>query len=217
MKLDFLRKIQLDQLLFFFSGGKDSIVMLDLITKYTNIKKIIGVFLYFIPNLIYKNEIISYYSKKYNVEIKQIPHPDYFIYQQNEVYGRENNLDRKYTQTELKLGNYQAYIKKKFGIEWGAIGYKRSDSITRARQFYKYTAIDTKHKYIYPVAYFTDNDIYFYLKKNKLKLPAEYANDFKGDITTPFSQEILLFLKQNYESDYDKIMETFPQLESIFV
>ena len=51
----------------------------------------------------------------------------------------------------------------------------------------------------------------------KLKLPIEYQHDFRNEITTPFSQEILLFLKDNYSMDYEKIIQTFPQIESIFV
>ena len=128
-----------------------------------------------------------------------------------------NNLDRKYTQKELKLGEYQKKLKKDMDIPWGALGYKKTVSITRARQFYKYSEIDHINKYVYPVAYFSDKDIYYYIKRKKLRLPVEYQHGFGNEITTPFSQEILFFLKENYINDYHKILNTFPQLESIFL
>ena len=97
MKFDFLKNINLDKCILFISGGKDSIVSLDLLKRYANIRQLIGVYFYFIPDLQYKNEILDYYSNKYNFEIKQIPHPFFLQYKQNQVYGIKNDLDRKYT------------------------------------------------------------------------------------------------------------------------
>jgi 3'-phosphoadenosine 5'-phosphosulfate sulfotransferase (PAPS reductase)/FAD synthetase len=144
MKFDFLKNIDYSKVLLFFSGGKDSIVMLDLLSKYSKIEKIIGVYLYFVPDMSYKNEIIDYYSKKYNIDIIQAPHPFHILYQQKRVYGIENNLDRKYTMQELQLGVYQKNLKIKMDIEYGSLGYKKTDSITRARQLYKFGEIDKK-------------------------------------------------------------------------
>ena len=58
-----------DTVLVGFSGGKDSIVTLDLCVKY--FKNVIPFFLYIAPDLSFQERQLKWYENKYNLEISR--------------------------------------------------------------------------------------------------------------------------------------------------
>lgn len=213
MDLSFLKNVKLKEAILFFSGGKDSIASLDLIRD--RIENITAIYLYFIPGLEYKKELFQYYENRYGIKILEFPHPFYYTYQINNVYGMENQTNGKFKKKDLTVGNFYRKYKNEFKIEYSIIGDKRADNITRARILFKHGAVDVVNKIIYPVAYFSNKEVYRYIEEKKLILHKCYHSGFKGDITTPFSKDTLLFFKENYINDFYKILEIFPQIESI--
>ncbi|MEG0505551.1 MAG: phosphoadenosine phosphosulfate reductase family protein, partial [Raoultibacter sp.] len=61
-----------DTVLVGFSGGKDSIVTLDLCMR--NFKTVIPFFLYIAPNLEFQEKTLRWYEEKYGQEIVRMPH-----------------------------------------------------------------------------------------------------------------------------------------------
>lgn len=61
-----------DKILISFSGGKDSLIVLDLCSK--AFKKVICFFMYLIPGLDHIERQLQCAEKKYGVEILQYPH-----------------------------------------------------------------------------------------------------------------------------------------------
>ena len=57
-----------------FSGGKESIVTLDLCFRY--FKRVVPFFMYICPDLSFQNKTIEWSEKKYQTEIIRIPHMD---------------------------------------------------------------------------------------------------------------------------------------------
>jgi len=214
MNFSFLSGLKISEAIIFFSGGKDSIVSLDLIRNH--IDNLTGIYLEYIPGLKYKDELFNYYENRYNFKIIKKDHPFWLLYQQKNVYGCKNNITEKIKLTDLKLGKFYNKYKKELNIEWHIIGEKRTDDITRARKLFKSTPIDKTNKIIYPVALFSDKEIFKYIEFKKLILPIEYKlYNVKHDHNVAFSKEALLFFKNNFIDDYYKILEIFPQIESI--
>ena len=212
MNISFLKKIKLEEAILYFSGGKDSIVSLDLIRPHVN--NLVCIFLENIQGLIYRDELFNYYEKRYKVKILKRFHPDYYKWQKKQVYGMENNAT-ELKLTDLKVGKFYKKYRTELNIEWMILGEKRSDDITRARKFYRYSEIDQVNKIIYPVAYFSNKEIFEYIKIKKLLQLKCYDFDYNHEITGYFSKDVLNWFKDNYLKDYYTILETFPQLESI--
>jgi sulfate adenylyltransferase subunit 2 len=214
LNFDFLKNLKLDEAIIFFTGGKDSIASLDLIRPYIN--NLIGIYLEYIPGLKFKDNIFKYYEERYNFKIIKRPHPQWFLYQINKVYGIENKIEKKIKKIDLKLGKFYKLYKNELNIKWSILGEKRSDDITRARKIYKTTPIDKENNIIYPVAYFSDKEIFKYIKQKKLILPKEYYETrATHEMNTPFSKDSLLYFKENFYEDYEKIINIFPQIEGI--
>ena len=63
-----------DSVIVAFSGGKESVVVLDLCFRFfRNVKPF---FMYICPNLSFQERTIEWYERKYQTEIMRIPHMD---------------------------------------------------------------------------------------------------------------------------------------------
>ena len=187
----------------FFSTGKDSVVILDLCHKF--IKNIKVVSLYIVPDLEYKNKLLSIYEKKYKLNIHQFPLPDI------------NNIFIKYSMKKgrkLKQIDIENYIREKFDINYVVYGYKMVDSVNRAGIMnapYVKDGIDTKNNRLFPLARWSQKEVLYYIKQNKLFLSPEYDYGFR-DINE-FTKESLNFIKEKFHRDYKKIIDFYPFLK----
>lgn len=63
-----------DEVIVGFSGGKDSIVTLDICFRF--FKKVKPFFMYICPGLSFQEKTLEWYERKYQTEIIRIPHMD---------------------------------------------------------------------------------------------------------------------------------------------
>lgn len=204
-----------DSAILMFSGGKDSIACLDLAAKY--FKNIIPVYLYFVRGLSFKEIHFKYYQKKYNVNIVQFP--------RCEDLSRHINSGA-YQIKKIKIPSIRQYemdlfLRRTLDESWIIYGYKRSDSLQRRGILNancsdgekKYTGgIDLRNQKIYPIANWTELDVFRYLKMKKLPLSAEYSSGFR-DINA-LKGDALVWIYNNFRNDYFLIKKQYPFIEA---
>jgi len=157
--------------------------------------------MYKVQGISYREKILKYYETRYKVKIVQIPDYDlmnYQIIQSNSKKGK------------IKIGDIENYLRRKLNISYIVYGQKNTDGFMTKLKIH--TGIDQKFKRFYPVAIWTDNEIFEYIKKNKLPLSPEYQVGFKNIDT--FKGEPLLYIYNNYPDDYQKIKKQFPHIEA---
>lgn len=134
-----------DAVLVGFSGGKDSVVTLDLCMRY--FKRVTPYFMYLVRGLEFQERTIQFYENKYDTEILRVPH---FMLSDFLRYGsfRMPDLDVPIVHT-VDLYNY---MRNKTGIYWIAAGERISDSIVRRAMIKSSGTIDKKRGRIYPIA-----------------------------------------------------------------
>jgi sulfate adenylyltransferase subunit 2 len=76
------------------------------------------------------------------------------------------------------------------------------------------SGIDERNRKIYPVADWNDKRIMAYIRLNSLLLPPEYSHGLKHDFCVP-DTKLLLYLKNNFPADYQKVIAEFPNLEAL--
>ena len=194
-----------DQCIVFFSGGKDSIVTLDLCARY--FKRIHVVFMYMVPGLSFQEAQLQWYEDKYGVEIERIPH---FMMSEILRYGVFRKHD--FNVPIVKITDIYKYLRATNEIWWIAAGERIADSIVRRAMIKNSGSIDEKRGRVYPVAHWNKQEVMRYIQHHRLKLTPEMrvlGNSFSFD-PRQFPK-----LKEHYPKDYEKIMEWFPFIEAV--
>lgn len=184
-----------------FSTGKDSIVTLDLCCKF--IKNIKVVHLYFVKDLSYRDRFLKYYEDRYSVKIDKYPQVDVSRIFSNKAFTNNIKDVPKLKQVDMEL-----YLRKEYNMSYLAYGYRKDESLQRRGHLTSCNAFEKKFKRFFPVADWSQKDIFNYIKKEKLPLPVEYSFGFR-DINF-FEGEGLMWLYRNYPEDYEKMKLQYP-------
>ena len=190
-----------DSVIVGFSGGKDSIVTLDLCFKY--FKRVVPFFMYLVPNLEFQEQMLRRYEERYNTEIIRIPH---FEVSNFLKYGSFTQFD---TNVDIVgINDTYAYLRQETGIHWIAAGERCADSIVRNAMIKKSGSIDYQRGRFYPLAYWKKQEVLQYIKYKKLYLSPEQKK--LGFSFRSLAGNEVAVIKEMYPDDYEKILKVYP-------
>lgn len=190
-----------DSIIVGFSGGKDSIVTLDLCVR--NFKNVFPFFMYLVPGLSFQEAQIRWYEQKYGLEVMRIPHPMLSTWLRWGCY-RKAGYDRQ----EITFNDIYNYVRIETGAWWIGAGERIADSIIRRAMIKKSGTVDEQRGRVYPVGHFRKADVLAYIKAKRLKLTPEYkilGYSFRG--IDPCD---MVKIKRHYPADYARIEAMFP-------
>ena len=194
-----------DSVIVGFSGGKDSVVTLDLCFKF--FKKVQPFFMYLVPNLKFQEKMLMWYEKRYKINIMRIPHfevSNFLKYGSFTLY--DENVDI------VRINDIYNYVRIDTGIHWIAAGERCADSIVRNAMIKKSGSIDRKRGRFYPLAYWKKDDVLQYIKYKKLYLSPEQKS--LGFSFRSLAGNELSVIKENYPDDFNKIKKIYPFVEA---
>ena len=198
-------------ILFHSGSGKDSIALLDLLSP--RFKEVVCVYMYVVRDLSHINRYINYSINKYpNVKFIQIPHFAVYSYIKNSYMGHECNPEQKL----YSMDNLTELVREKYNIEWAFFGFKMSDSLNRRCMLktYDMNAINEKTKKCYPLSEYKNKEILNYIKKEDLVRPEKYGKS-QSSGTDISDINYLLFLRNKYPSDLNKVLTEYPLAERL--
>lgn len=191
------------------SGGKDSIVTLDLARKYA--ASVRGFFMYCVPGLGFQNRYLDYLSRRYEIEIDRVPHPIRSRWLRQGTYRLAPDRQAPI----LSFADVYEQLRAETGSEWIVAGEKKRDSLQRRGMLTKSGGFDEKRLWICPLSDWSNRQVYCYLKERGIPLPPDY----RLSLTTSFGglyHEELSAIKERYPDDWKKILQEHPFLEAIF-
>lgn len=194
-----------DSVIVGFSGGKDSIVTLDLCFKY--FKRVVPFFMYLVPDLEFQEQMLRRYEERYNTEIIRLPH---FETSEFLKYGSFTMAD--WNVDIVGINDTYEYLRQTTGIHWIAAGERCADSIVRNAMIKKSGSIDYKRGRFYPIAYWKKREVLGYIKYKKLYLSPEQKS--LGFSFRSLAGSELAVIKQLYPKDYEKILQVYPFAEA---
>lgn len=184
-----------------FSGGKDSIVTLDLCMRY--FKNVDAFFMYIVPGLEFQEITLRKYEKLYGINIERIPHPDMARFMK---YGTYRSVDDSVPL--LEFNDCYDYIRIKTGNPWIAGGERINDSLNRRAMLKSGGSIDMKRFRFYPILHWNKYEVVEYIRKKELYLPTDTR--VFGHSFCDLSGESLFLIKKHFPKDYQKILEYYP-------
>lgn len=188
-----------------FSGGKDSLVCLDLARK--AFKNVVCFFMYAIPGLQCVERVLQWARETYKVEILQYPGMMY----------RDAIENRLYCSAHVDLGNFMrgialhdiyATVMHDTGYKIIVHGAKEADSLWRRQRYFKFYTID---QLVHPLKKWRKFDVLSYCKMNNIPLP-DVRNGSTGiDLSTPS----ILWMYDNSREDFERMRVHFPYIGAV--
>jgi phosphoadenosine phosphosulfate reductase len=188
-----------------YSGGKDSMVVLDLAMR--TFARVEAFFMYLVPGLECCEALLDQARRRYGVQIRQYPH-----WQLRDLILRGVYCANTWKQDDLPpytLRDVYLLARTEAKCQFLMTGAKRSDGAARRRYF---TNTQSWDDVLYPVAGWSKYDVFGYLAAQGIKPPATFAGVTTGVDVTPKS---LLWLHDTHPSDFRRVCEAFPYAEAV--
>lgn len=201
-------RLETNRALLFYSCGKDSIVLLDLLSK--EFDEVVCVFMYFVKGLAHIERYIIFSERRYkNVRFIQIPHWNLTKIHSVGMYCAPMKV------RQLSFSEVVKAQKIATGIQWAFIGNKQADNMSRRLMLrtYEDEAICRESRNVYPLSHWRDGDVLKYIQKNKLLKPIQYAKKRSNGVG--FNEECYVWLREHYPNDLKKILSVYPLSEKI--
>ncbi len=193
-----------DEVIVAFSGGKESIVVLDLCMKH--FKRVVPFFMYYVPGLSFQERQLCWYENRYELEIVRLPH---FELSNLMRYGTFRSGDADVP--IISINEIYRWMRETYGIYWIAAGERSGDSVIRGAMIKHSGSIDEKRGRFYPVAWWSKQETLDYIRVKKLYRGID--SKVMGTSFDGINTKSLVFLKEHFPSDYQKALRLFPLAE----
>lgn len=205
---EFMQQIRAkhSEVLVSFSGGKDSMIVLDLCAKH-DFHRIVCFHFYFVPGLKVVEDQLDYARQRYKVEILSYPDPATFAYLHNgDFCDAPASLDKI---QPLSAPELHELAREETGIKAIVTGHKRSDAMGQGLSNAGWA---NKQANLYqPIIGWNKLHVLHYLKANDIPLP---PSDGRNSSSMDLHPKNLLWLWDNHRDDFRKIQKVFPYIEA---
>lgn len=201
---------QTDRILVGLSGGKDSLVTLDLAVREFGAENVRCYFMYLVKGLRCAETTIKWCERRYKIEVDYFPHWQlgnsykYAVYMKH--YARASGW------RDMKLKDVEAAARKKADAQWLAYGHRMTDSIERVGMLKKIGGLDTIGHRVYPLWKWNEASVLAYLRMRKIPLPPKLSILKRSMSGVGFQIDTLLAIREKFPDDFEKIVEKFPFL-----
>lgn len=192
-----------------FSAGKDSIVSLDLCCRH--FKQVSAFFMYQVAGLSFQEAYLAGIERRFKIKIVRLPHWAKAEQLAVNYYRPGSNLSSSVP--VLTVNDVEHYMRVKHGATWFAHGQKKNDSLERRAMISACGAVDVNARRFYPVADFSDKNIFAYLRAKRLPVPVDYQ--YWGHSFGLMEPEELRAVRDRYPKDWQKIVAMYPEIEAV--
>jgi 3'-phosphoadenosine 5'-phosphosulfate sulfotransferase (PAPS reductase)/FAD synthetase len=211
---------QVDDLLLYFSCGKDSIAMWLWLREVAPGLRIWPVYLYTVPGLRSDAENLAYYERFFGQHIMRFPHPLFYQMLNDLVYQPPERVAQilAFDLPDFKFADLDRVIAQGYlagRSYYAAMGMRMADNLDRRMMMYQNGVLGTKHRrFYYPIWDWSLAQVSAIIRKNQAKLPRAYQ--FAGRTIAAIDYYYMRPFRQAYPDDYARILEWFPLLEAEF-
>jgi 3'-phosphoadenosine 5'-phosphosulfate sulfotransferase (PAPS reductase)/FAD synthetase len=195
-----------DSILVSYSGGKDSLCVMDLCCSL--FARVEAFHMFFVPGLAHVEERLEYARQRWKIDIRQYPHWGML---QCLKHGTYRFPDPAFaSMPDLNVHDIERLALSDAKCSIVAHGGKMSDSLWRRRTM---KALSKSHQErIYPIEKWNKWHVLAYLQSKKIPVPSSDGATSGGLGLTVSS---VLWLYDSFPEDYEKIRLVYPFVEAI--
>jgi phosphoadenosine phosphosulfate reductase len=198
-----------DSVIVFYSGGKDSIVSLDLCAK--KFKRVVAVKLYFFKDMESQRYLLDWPREKYGIELLQYPMPNLDSIQKYSPFRYPQRCEES---VDMSLADIENKARFDTGIDWLCRGERAADSFERrfVHGRLELKAINRHTKRFFPITSWNKQNVLDYMRVHRLIQPLTISNvsfDFSLHCTD------VKTIREKFPRDYARIKERFPLIEGM--
>jgi phosphoadenosine phosphosulfate reductase len=196
-----------DKVLIAYSGGKDSLVMLDLAVKAG--LQVEAFHMYFLPDMDYSQHWCDFARKRWGITVREYLHWDTIELLREGVFRAEALKMRRVT-----IGDIEARVRKDSGFEWIGWGLKSVDSLERRGMIFSWpngVCNTARGKVFTPIKNWNHKDVKAYLTRNGIPIPK--TDDESGNRTgngISLDPSCMHWIRREWPEDYKRILKVFP-------
>lgn len=199
-----------DRVLVGFSGGKDSLVILDLACRF--FKQVVPFYMELVPGLEFDNRRLAIAKERYGLDVIRFPHFIFWEYLKNGIYC--DFIEAFENLPEIKAWDYYRWVIHETNCSLMLDGMKKSDGTFRRRKFANESAEEKRMRYR-PIKSWLKWEVLNYLKAQNIPLPKQESSTAAGNAGVSLQVQEVLWMHDNYPADYEKIKAAFPYVDAI--
>lgn len=197
-----------DSVIVGFSCGKDSVVTLDVCSRY--FPRVEVFFMYLVPGLSFQERYIEYIESRYHIEVLRYPHWQLGGMIQSASFRPYTKDTRAPT---LEISDIENQVRHDTGLHWIAYGSKISDSLERRAMIKQCGGVSERSGRFYPIAGFNKEAVLQHMIARNILAAPDYQ--YWGRSFGRLWYDELAGIKEHYPNDYQKILEYFPYAEAV--
>lgn len=201
-----------DDVIVGLSGGKDSLVTLDMCMKEFGATHVSAFFMYFVKDLRCVETTIRWCERHYKIEVHRLPHWCLGLAYKYATYMPHRTGANEWR--DMRLVDVEQLARKKTGSEWLAYGHRMADSIERVGMLSKNQGHDEVGRRVYPLWRWNEASVMSYLRARKIPPPPKLTILKRAMTGVSFQEDALLAIREKFPDDFAKILEVFPYVES---
>lgn len=195
-----------------YSGGKDSLAVIDLCVKVFGRDRVKAFFWFTVPDLEVCNAQLRYCRERWGVDPAQIPHWDMVKCMKEGLWCDQSPASEKIPELDLKLG--YAYAMHVCEAQVFATGMKDADGLPRRHFFANIRDGGNPfwNRLMHPIRDWCKKDVIDYLRANGIPVPESEP----GAVTTGVGlvHDALCWLHDRHPADFQKLLKWYPYAEA---
>lgn len=197
-----------DKVVVGLSGGKDSLVTLDLCVREFGASNVGAFFMYLVKDLRCAEVTVRWAERHYKVEVHRLPHWMLGLAYKNATYMPHRTGTDKWR--DMRLVDVEQLARKKTGSEWIAYGHRMADSIERVGMLNRIDGFDEVGRRAYPLWRWNEASVVAYLRARKIPTPPKLTILKRAMTGVSFQEDVLLAIRDKFPDDFERILEVFP-------
>jgi phosphoadenosine phosphosulfate reductase len=192
------------------SGGKDSLVTLDLACAAFG--RVEAFYLYLVAGLQTFEAPVDAAARRHGIKVHKLPHFD--LPRLIKYAVLRPHVPNAASIKELRWIDVNNAMRQSTGIGWIAAGERASDSIQRRFYTRQKDGVQPEHRRVFPIFDWLDSDVYGYLRVRGIPIPTYGAYTQPRGSGFSLDGAGLSWLKHANPSDYKRVLKVFPYAEA---